>query len=184
MAVISGTDNSPLAGVMIYVEGTTAGTITNGDGSYTFTIPAKSKYVTFSYVGFDTKKLHVEDTELMLENMFLGFPPGNYDRILDFSTAVTGTLFYCPTVDFLEDQPASPSLTGDPAAIDPSPATPDGPKWQLGNLPFAPRLLTLLGAEHHIVRGRNEGHWRTSRPAWTQKQAHQDGSSGRTRVPP
>ena len=69
---------------------------------------------------------HVEDTELMLENMFLGFPPGNYDRILDFSTAVTGTLFYCPTVDFLEDQPASPSLTGDPAAIDPSPATPDG----------------------------------------------------------
>ena len=49
---------------MIYVEGTTAGTITNGDGSYTFTIPAKSKYVTFSYVGFDTKKLHVEDTEL------------------------------------------------------------------------------------------------------------------------
>ena len=62
--VISGTDNSPLAGVMIYVEGTTAGTITNGDGSYPFTIPAKSKYVTFSYVGFDTKKLHVEDTEL------------------------------------------------------------------------------------------------------------------------
>ena len=61
---ISGTDNSPLAGVMIYVEGTTAGTITNGDGSYTLTIPAKSKYVTFSYVGFDTKKLHVEDTEL------------------------------------------------------------------------------------------------------------------------
>ena len=46
-------------------------------------------------------------------------------------------------------------------------ATPDGPKWQLGDLPFAPRLLTLLGAEHHIVRGRNEGHWRTSRPAWT-----------------
>jgi hypothetical protein len=48
-----------------------------------------------------------------------------------------------------------------------SPAVEGGPKWQLGNLPFAPRLLTLLGAEHHIVRGRNEGHWRTSRPAWT-----------------
>ena len=62
--VISGTDNTPLAGVMIYVEGSTAGTISNGDGSYTFTIPAKSKYVTFSYVGFDTKKIHVEDFEL------------------------------------------------------------------------------------------------------------------------
>lgn len=40
-------------------------------------------------------------------------------------------------------------------------------RWQLTNVPFAPRLLTVLGAEHSIVRGRNEGHWRTSRPAWT-----------------
>ena len=40
-------------------------------------------------------------------------------------------------------------------------------RWQLSNLPFAPRLLTLLGAEHSIVRGHNFGHWRTSRPAWT-----------------
>ena len=36
-------------------------------------------------------------TELMLQRMFLGDPPGNYDRILDFSTAVTGTLFFVPT---------------------------------------------------------------------------------------
>lgn len=40
-------------------------------------------------------------------------------------------------------------------------------RWQFPDLPFAPRLLTLLGAEHSIVRGRNEGHWRISRPAWT-----------------
>ena len=32
-------------------------------------------------------------TEEMLDRMFVGAPPGNYDRILDFSTAVTGTLF-------------------------------------------------------------------------------------------
>jgi porphyrinogen peroxidase len=44
-------------------------------------------------------------TEEMLERMFVGDPPGNYDRILDFSTAVTGTLFFVPTVDFLEDPP-------------------------------------------------------------------------------
>src|SRR5437870_6785055 len=31
-------------------------------------------------------------TERMLENMFIGNPPGNTDRVLDFSTAVTGTL--------------------------------------------------------------------------------------------
>jgi putative iron-dependent peroxidase len=48
-------------------------------------------------------------TEQMLENMFLGDPPGNYDRILDFSTAVTGTLFFVPTVDFLEDPPPPPA---------------------------------------------------------------------------
>ena len=47
-------------------------------------------------------------TEKMLRNMFIGDPPGNTDRILDFSTAVTGTLFFTPTVDFLDDPPALP----------------------------------------------------------------------------
>jgi putative iron-dependent peroxidase len=47
-------------------------------------------------------------TEEMLEHMFIGDPPGNYDRILDFSTPVTGTLFFVPTADFLEDQPPPP----------------------------------------------------------------------------
>jgi putative iron-dependent peroxidase len=48
-------------------------------------------------------------TEQMLENMFLGNPPGNYDRILDFSRAVTGILFFVPTADFLEDPPPVPA---------------------------------------------------------------------------
>jgi putative iron-dependent peroxidase len=41
--------------------------------------------------------------EQMLANMFAGKPPGNYDRILDFSRAVTGNLFFVPTGDFLDD---------------------------------------------------------------------------------
>ncbi len=41
--------------------------------------------------------------EQMLTNMFIGDPPGNHDRILDFSTAVTGALFFVPTADFLDD---------------------------------------------------------------------------------
>jgi porphyrinogen peroxidase len=49
-----------------------------------------------------------EVTEQMLQNMFIGKPPGNYDRILDFSTAITGNLFFVPTVDFL-DEPPSPA---------------------------------------------------------------------------
>jgi len=44
-------------------------------------------------------------TEFMLQRMFVGNPPANYDRILDFSTAITGTLFFVPTADFLDDPP-------------------------------------------------------------------------------
>ena len=35
--------------------------------------------------------------EQMLTNMFVGRPPGNYDRLLDFSRAVTGNLFFVPS---------------------------------------------------------------------------------------
>lgn len=57
--------------------------------------------------------------EQMLVNMFVGRPPGNYDRLLDFSRAVTGTLFFVPSATFLEDvasgdaaSPADPSVDG------------------------------------------------------------------------
>ena len=43
--------------------------------------------------------------EQMLTNMFIGKPPGNHDRLLDFSRAVTGSLYYVPTADFLDDPP-------------------------------------------------------------------------------
>lgn len=46
-------------------------------------------------------------TEQMLRNMFLGDLPGRTDRILDFSTAVTGGLFFVPDADLLEDLPAA-----------------------------------------------------------------------------
>lgn len=41
--------------------------------------------------------------EKMLNNMFIGNPAGNYDRILDFSTAQTGSLFFVPSMDMLDD---------------------------------------------------------------------------------
>ena len=47
-------------------------------------------------------------TEEMLSNMFIGKPPGNTDRILDFSAAVTGCLFFAPCADFLDDPPGPP----------------------------------------------------------------------------
>jgi putative iron-dependent peroxidase len=48
-------------------------------------------------------------TEQMLTNMFVGNPPGNTDRILDFSTAITGGLFFAPSADFLDNLPGPPS---------------------------------------------------------------------------
>jgi len=50
--------------------------------------------------------------------MFLGDPPGNTDRVLDFSTAVTGGLFFSPTVDFLDDPPLLPDKQVTAAATD------------------------------------------------------------------
>ena len=57
---------------------------------------------------------HTPDViELMLSHMFKGDPEGNYDRILDFSTAVTGNLFFVPSAAFLDDPPApSPGAAG------------------------------------------------------------------------
>ena len=54
--------------------------------------------------------------------MFIGHPPGNYDRILDFSTAVTGSLYFTPSADFLDDLPDPPGAAPDPPG--PGPADP------------------------------------------------------------
>lgn len=43
--------------------------------------------------------------ELMMENMFVGRPPGNYDRLLDYSRTVTGGVFFVPSADLLDDLP-------------------------------------------------------------------------------
>ncbi|MFF5858206.1 Dyp-type peroxidase [Streptomyces sp. NPDC012751] len=64
-----------------------------------------------------------EVTETMLERMFLGTESAPHDRILDFSTAVTGSLFFTPAADFLEDLPAPPAA-GTPAAVTHAAVTP------------------------------------------------------------
>ena len=58
-----------------------------------------------------------ETIEEMLENMFIGKPPGNYDRLLDFSRAVTGSLFFVPSATFLD------TVTGDEAPATIAPGT-------------------------------------------------------------
>ncbi len=79
-------------------------------------------------------------TEQMLENMFIGNPPGNTDQILEFSTAITGTLFFVPAADFLDDLPGPPALDASAgAAAAPVPAR-DGTGSQIVP-PTAPDVL-------------------------------------------
>jgi putative iron-dependent peroxidase len=63
-------------------------------------------------------------TETMLQNMFVGRPPGNYDRLLDFSNAVTGNLFFAPSSTFLDgisgDAPGSAAIGASPTSDVPS----------------------------------------------------------------
>jgi putative iron-dependent peroxidase len=72
-------------------------------------------------------------TERMLVNMFIGNPPGNYDRILDFSTAVTGGLFFAPSADDLPDLPDPPGPPGSAASqAEPPGSIPRGAGGSLG----------------------------------------------------
>jgi putative iron-dependent peroxidase len=57
----------------------------------------KGEFGTY-FIGYARSPRRIEQ---MLENMFIGRPPGNYDRLLDFSHPVTGTLFFVPSADFL-----------------------------------------------------------------------------------
>lgn len=64
-----------------------------------FATPGKGEYGTY-FIGY-SRRLWV--TEKMLERMFIGDPPGKHDRILDFSTAVTGCTFFAPSRQFVAD---------------------------------------------------------------------------------
>lgn len=65
-------------------------------------------------------------TEIMLERMFLGTDEATHDRILDFSTAVTGTLFFVPPQTFFDDLPA-PAVAETAAEPVGDTAAPPGP---------------------------------------------------------
>lgn len=59
----------------------------------------KAEFGTY-FIGYARSPQRIET---MLENMFIGNPPGTYDHLLDFSRAVTGGLFFVPTATFLDD---------------------------------------------------------------------------------
>jgi porphyrinogen peroxidase len=95
----------------------------------------KGEFGTY-FIGYARSPRRIEQ---MLENMFVGRPPGNYDRLLDFSRAVTGTLFFVPSATFLENVAtgeAAPSTVGptskEPEAEDKSKSRLSPPDGSLG----------------------------------------------------
>ena len=72
----------------------------------------------------------------MLENMFIGRPPGNYDRLLDFSRAVTGNLFFVPSATLLENATGNAPADAVPSAVStvakPAPSLPPVKDGSLG----------------------------------------------------
>ena len=89
------------------------------------------------FIGYSRSPRTIEQ---MLVNMFIGKPPGNYDRLLDFSRAVTGNLFFVPSATFLEgvttDEPAAALPVAKSSGIEPSPSivpVPDG-SLRIGSL--------------------------------------------------
>jgi putative iron-dependent peroxidase len=65
------------------------------------------------FIGYARKPDVIEQ---MLTNMFIGKPPGMTDRILDFSKAITGNLYFIPTVEFLDDPPIPGAVASATAA--------------------------------------------------------------------
>ncbi|MHB8218083.1 MAG: Dyp-type peroxidase [Candidatus Sulfotelmatobacter sp.] len=91
--------------------------------------PAHGEFGTY-FIGYSRSPHAIEQ---MLDNMFIGRPPGNYDRLLDFSRAVTGNLFFVPSATFLEnvtqdqgveDQPAPAEFSAPPAVAETSSSIP------------------------------------------------------------
>jgi putative iron-dependent peroxidase len=66
------------------------------------------------FIGYSRSPRRIEQ---MLENMFIGRPPGNYDRLLDFSRAVTGNLFFVPSATFLENLAEDPPAVAAPSTV-------------------------------------------------------------------
>ena len=81
--------------------------------------PGHGEFGTY-FIGYSRSPRTIEQ---MLENMFVGRPPGNYDRLLDFSRAVTGNLFFVPSATFLENVTEDLTIEDQPAIAE-SPAAP------------------------------------------------------------
>jgi putative iron-dependent peroxidase len=96
---------------------------------------SKGEFGTY-FIGYARSPSRIER---MLDNMFVGQPPGNYDRLLDVSKAVTGSLYFVPPASFLDDVTPEPPVGGGTAATNNEPP----PKT---HGPPSPRSLSSAGS--------------------------------------
>jgi putative iron-dependent peroxidase len=75
--------------------------------------PGAGEFGTY-FIGYAARLWVIEQ---MLHRMFVGVPPGAYDRLLDFSTAVTGTTFFVPTASMLGDLAEPPAAVPDATSL-------------------------------------------------------------------
>ncbi|WP_232443237.1 Dyp-type peroxidase, partial [Burkholderia ubonensis] len=94
--------------------------------------PGAGEFGTY-FIGYARSPAPIEQ---MLENMFVGRPPGNYDRLLDYSRAVTGSLFFVPSADLLDALAtrAAPAADAVPPAASPSTEPASNGSLKIGSL--------------------------------------------------
>jgi len=106
----------------------------------------KGEFGTY-FIGYARSPHRIEQ---MLINMFVGRPPGNYDRLLDFSRAVTGTLFFVPSATFLESVTADePTAAPDDAPSAAVPSSPSPPEAASPSRDGSLGIGSLKGDSHH-----------------------------------
>ncbi|HXZ79611.1 MAG TPA: Dyp-type peroxidase [Terriglobales bacterium] len=103
--------------------------------------PGSAEFGTY-FIGYSRSPRTIEQ---MLENMFVGRPPGNYDRLLDFSRAVSGNLFFVPTATFLDDITEEGDAVAVPPAVSPAEPAPAKGHESNGSL----RVGSLKGEVEH-----------------------------------
>jgi porphyrinogen peroxidase len=104
--------------------------------------PGQGEFGTY-FIGYSKSPRTIEQ---MLENMFVGRPPGNYDRLLDFSRAVTGNLFFVPAASLFDSLTAGPEAAPETASetlasadVAPSSSPPGDGSLAIGSLKGNPQ---------------------------------------------
>lgn len=84
-SVVSADDNEPVIGASVVVKGTTTGTVTNFDGTFSLEVPAGAKTLVISYVGMTSQSVAVAP----VVNVVLKSDAKNLDEVVVTAMGLT-----------------------------------------------------------------------------------------------